>query len=219
MDDEADWLGCGDPFHMFRFRAASDRKRRLFACACCRRAWRLLPDGWRAAVEASERFADGEATAAELRRMCPAAPEAGSAERPVLVWAVYFATRDGPVVEDSVSLNVAEALAAEATAAEREAADTAHVAEHAALVRCLVTNPFRPTPPAPLRNRAIMSLAQAAYEERQLPSGHLDPPRLKILADALEEAGCTDGDTLAHLRSPGPHVRGCWVLDLVLGRE
>ena len=43
--------------------------------------------------------------------------------------------------------------------------------------------------------------------------------RLPILADALEEAGCTDADMLAHCRGPGPHVRGCWVVDLVLGKE
>jgi hypothetical protein len=43
--------------------------------------------------------------------------------------------------------------------------------------------------------------------------------RLPVLADALEEAGCTDADILSHLRGPGPHVRGCWVVDLLLGKE
>ena len=64
-----------------------------------------------------------------------------------------------------------------------------------------------------------MQFAQAAYEERELPSGHLSPTRLAVLADALEEAGCRDADLLAHLRAPGPHVRGCWALDLLLGKE
>jgi hypothetical protein len=40
--------------------------------------------------------------------------------------------------------------------------------------------------------------------------------RLVVLADALEEAGCQDWEFLAHLRGPGPHVRGCWALDLIL---
>ena len=62
-------------------------------------------------------------------------------------------------------------------------------------------------------------LARPAYEDRLLPSGHLDPVRLAVLADALEEAGCTDESILTHLRSAGPHVRGCWALDLVLGKE
>jgi hypothetical protein len=47
----------------------------------------------------------------------------------------------------------------------------------------------------------------------------LDTGRLAILADALEESGCTDADMLGHFRGPGPHVRGCWVVDLLLGKE
>jgi hypothetical protein len=52
-----------------------------------------------------------------------------------------------------------------------------------------------------------------------MAEGTLDPARLTVLADALEDAGCTDADLLGHLRSPGPHVRGCWAVDLVLGKE
>jgi hypothetical protein len=63
------------------------------------------------------------------------------------------------------------------------------------------------------------SLALTAYEERRLPSGELDCPRLAVLADALEEAGCTEEAVLDHLRGPGPHVRGCWPVDLLLGKE
>ncbi len=61
-------------------------------------------------------------------------------------------------------------------------------------------------------------LAQAAYQERELPSGHLLPGRLTVLADALEEAGLADVELLGHLRGDGPHVRGCWALDALLGR-
>jgi hypothetical protein len=90
----------------------------------------------------------------------------------------------------------------------------------AALLRCLFGNPFRPLTLDPAwRTPTICSLAQAGYEQRQLPSGHLDPARLTVLADALEEAGCTDPATLGHLRGPGSHARGCWVLDLLLGKE
>jgi hypothetical protein len=66
---------------------------------------------------------------------------------------------------------------------------------------------------------AAVKLSQAAYEDRLLPSGELDPARLAVLADALEEAGCADANILAHCRGPGPHVRGCWVVDLLLGKE
>jgi hypothetical protein len=66
---------------------------------------------------------------------------------------------------------------------------------------------------------SVLDIAQAAYDQRILPAGHLDPARLGVLADALEEAGCTDEEMLGHLRGPGPHVRGCFAVDLVLGRE
>ena len=66
---------------------------------------------------------------------------------------------------------------------------------------------------------AVNDLATAAYEERTLPSGELDPARLTVLADALEEAGCTNLDVLDHLRGPGRHYRGCWIVDLLTGRE
>jgi hypothetical protein len=65
----------------------------------------------------------------------------------------------------------------------------------------------------------VVALAQAAYDQRELPAGHLDRARLAILADALEEAGCTDQTILGHLRGPGPHVRGCWAVDLILGKS
>ena len=88
------------------------------------------------------------------------------------------------------------------------------------LLREMIGNPFRPfhlncasvTP-------GVADLAKAAYAERILPSGELDRARLAVLADALEEAGCTDPSILEHLRGPGPHVRGCSVIDLVLAKE
>jgi hypothetical protein len=64
----------------------------------------------------------------------------------------------------------------------------------------------------------LVRLARAAYEERELPSGHLDRARLAVLADALEEAGA-DAELVAHLRGPGPHVRGCYLLDRILDKE
>src|SRR5262249_31345590 len=88
------------------------------------------------------------------------------------------------------------------------------------LLRDIFGNPFCPVrcPPA-WRTADVLALARAAYDERILPSGELDPQRLLILADALEEAGCANPEILNHLRGPGPHVRGCWALDLLTGRE
>src|SRR5262249_32215617 len=97
-------------------------------------------------------------------------------------------------------------------------------AEMTALLRDLVESPLRR--PAPMaatvsvwNEGLIPKVALAVYEERILPIGHLDPQRLMVLADALEEAGCAEPAVLGHLRGPGPHVRGCWVVDRVTGRE
>jgi hypothetical protein len=85
-----------------------------------------------------------------------------------------------------------------------------------ALLRCIFGNPFRPAPslaPAVLawNGGTVPKLAAAIYEERAFD-------RLPILADALEDAGCTDADILGHCRGGGEHVRDCWVVDLVLGK-
>lgn len=97
-------------------------------------------------------------------------------------------------------------------------------ATQANLLRCIFANPLR-RPEAAIEpawlawnDSLVPRLAQAAYDDRQLPAGELTGDRLLVLADALEEAGCTDAELLAHLRSPGPHVRGRRPVDLVLGR-
>jgi hypothetical protein len=102
------------------------------------------------------------------------------------------------------------------------AAVEAERATQAGLLRCIFGNPFRPPPAAEPTLLAwngglVGELAQSAYDDRRLPSGHLDPARLAVLADALEEAGA-DAELPRHLRAPGTHVRGCWPLDLLLGR-
>jgi hypothetical protein len=80
------------------------------------------------------------------------------------------------------------------------------------LIRCLYGNPFRPVVFNPgWRTETTVGLAARMYDGRDF---HAMP----ILADALEEAGCDHPDVLAHCRDPGPHARGCWVIDLVLGR-
>ncbi|MBN9521356.1 hypothetical protein J0H58_23015 [bacterium] len=68
-------------------------------------------------------------------------------------------------------------------------------------------NPFDPS----WRTEAAVALARGMYESR-------DFAPMPVLADALDDAGCADADILAHCRGPGPHVRGCWVVDLVLGK-
>ncbi len=88
------------------------------------------------------------------------------------------------------------------------------------LVRDIFDNPYRPITLEPTwLTTTVMALAQAAYEFRSLPACTLDPDHLSILADALEDAGCDNADILAHCRDPGEHVRGCWVVDLILDKK
>jgi hypothetical protein len=80
-------------------------------------------------------------------------------------------------------------------------------------LHCIVGNPFRPVTFDPRwQSETVFALAYGIYEERAFD-------RLPILADALEDAGCDHADVLTHCRGDGPHVRGCWVVDLVLGKE
>jgi hypothetical protein len=117
-----------------------------------------------------------------------------------------------PVATPRAAADVAISVQFAAEATEAESAHQCH------LLRDIFGNPFRPATFDPAWPAGpVPGLAQAAYIERLLPSGELDRARLTILADALEENGASP-DILAHLRSPGPHVRGCWVVDLCTGR-
>ncbi|MBL8799438.1 MAG: hypothetical protein JNM56_36490 [Planctomycetia bacterium] len=81
------------------------------------------------------------------------------------------------------------------------------------LLRCIFGNPFRPVAIASSwHTSTVGQLAQAIYDERAFD-------RLPILGDALEDAGCDNGDILSHCREPGAHARGCWPLDLILGKS
>jgi hypothetical protein len=217
----------------------SDRKARLFEAACFRRLWHWPEVGERRwAVEVLERHAEGAAAPEEAERAARALREARQFTTWVMggMWNQAFdeAERLHP---DALSTAgwTAEAMTIAAGRLNRTAAgfndgrpDDQHRApEQSAqcdLLRCITGNPFRPLPTVarPLltwSDGLVPKLARAAYEDRRLPAGTLDLAGLAVLADALEEAGCTDADLLGHLRGPGPHVRGCWVVDLLLGKE
>jgi hypothetical protein len=107
----------------------------------------------------------------------------------------------------------ADRAAANAARNEGEAAERARQCD---VLRDLIGNPFRPVAVDPRwlawNERTVPRLARALYDEK-------DFDNLPILADALEDAGCDDADILRHCREPGRHVRGCWLLDLLLGKE
>jgi hypothetical protein len=205
------------------------RKFRLMAVALCRNVWDLLDDERsRKAVEVAERFADGRADDAAL---------AGAKTE---AWWAYC-RGDGPRVEAAQrsgrrpidygladhaagwvahkdSLQAARQTTSSVAWVRSSAIDKESVWQAFDLIRETFGNPFRP--PAfddTWRTPDVMSLAQAVYEQRWVPSGWLDNARVGVLADAVEEAGCTDASILKHLRAKHAHVRGCWALDLMLG--
>jgi hypothetical protein len=219
---EAEWLACEDPVALLKFlrssRKASERKLRLFGCACVRLVWLLLGEEPPMAVEAAERFADGSVTKAALHRARRGvreerrglvAAEAGMRPR----WGAYWLAE--VVASNNAYGGVIDEMRRLFDILLLEANEWSTIC---GLLRDVSGRlPFRPIPrlhAAWLRwsDGAILKLAQAIYEDRAFD-------RLPVLADALEEAGCTDGDLLGHLRGPGPHARGCWVLDLLLGKE
>ena len=214
---EAEWLACTDPERMLAFLkgAASDRRCRLFACACCRRVWhQMTSDRSQHAVEASERFADGECDTAALQR----------AQRAANAVCNSYRYRDGDVAWSQAPAASSVALVDARTAAVRSSSEIRGPAGKGSrgqvrLLRDIFGNPFRPAVvEPPWRTPTVLALAQAAYDDRLLPAGTFDLDRLAVLSDALEDAGCDSADILSHLRGPGPHVRGCWVVDLLLGK-
>jgi hypothetical protein len=240
---EAEWLASNDLWSLRQclFRMVdpvSNRKLRLFVVACCRRVWPMLIDlRSRHAVEAAEALADGQVSRTDMSACRKAAREAA---RQIL----NARTRAGLAMAARAAVETTAPSRHEAGAgsdhAARAVADAkchgtgdpggqlildwhqeikAEQREQVPIFRDIFGNPFRPGAFDPAwETPTVISLAQAAYNERSLPSGHLDPLRLGVLADALEEAGCTDQAILDHLHGPGPHVRGCWAVDLVLAK-
>jgi hypothetical protein len=228
---EQEWDGCTDPGKMLEFLRGkgSERKLRLFICACCRRFWHLLVDSRsQQAVEISERFADALAGQAELASAGEEARSAGDAVARQIDPGVGFDAARAVLLACALPVSP---LAAEQLAGDGVALACAGPGLSAAkgerqaqpdLLRDVFGKPFRPlhVDPAWLawHGGAAVKLAQAIYEERSLPEGTLDRARLAVLADVLEKAGCSDAVLLSHLRGPGPHVRGCFAVDALLGR-
>jgi hypothetical protein len=225
---EAEWLTCDDPMRLLAHLSCrpGDRKLLLYAVACCHGHRELLADpDSTGAVDWAERFADGDAS-----------PDA---ERDRLAW-----TSDRAAIRCEVELENelaagrrAAADGPEAALRSELAAERAHLALRAAYfahglltwevrgaagpvpagaapllllppLRDIFGNPFRPAAFAPeWRTDTAVSLARQMYGSRDFGA-------MPILADALQDAECDNAEVLGHCRGPGPHVRGCWVMDL-----
>ena len=244
---EAEWLAGTDPQPMIEFlrRGASDRKVRLFAVACCRRVWASLEhEEFREAVRKAELFADGLVDRDEMDQAHgkalaifgklrskdngPGGALTASAfpAPPKSVMERIADALDDPWWEDELdkgdALGPAFVTARHAARAAADLEGEKHVFEspvaiaeqheQAALVQCLFGNPFRPPPGrGAWLTPAISALADAIYAQHAFD-------RMPQLGDALEAAGCADSGLIVHCRSGRVHARGCWVVDLLLGK-
>lgn len=220
---EAEWQSATDPTPMLEFLRgrASERKLRLLMVACARLLWGRVPPGeMREAVEAAERAADGVPWEDELTGYCDrlyrmpvdAGRKTGqnwfkdqSSEELGVYFTVLKTTGAGCGI-----LTIIPRLAT-STGGPFILPLIGSLLPH--LIRDIFGNPFRPVTFSPdWRTDSVLSLAKQMYDGREFSA-------MPILADALQDAGCDSEDVLDHCRGGGPHVRGCWVVDLVLGKE
>lgn len=220
---EAEWLTSEDLAALLRWDHVRRRRRklRLFSCGCCRQLGRWLKNPrLMDALAGSERYADGlikdaglARWALESNRAWDAVREAkGRDKRARLAahWAVAYtccANKYGTYQDIA-----ARVLEPHPDRGFGEADRSALGVCFRTLLRCVFGNPFRPVAFAPgWRTEAVVGLARGMYDGRDFAA-------MPVLADALEEAGCDHPEVLAHCRDPqGVHVRGCWVVDGVLG--
>src|SRR5579883_1438873 len=232
--NEEQWLTCKKTAVLLRYLRSltGSRWRRwmLFNCACCRRIWGLVGKGGRMFIETVERHADDlpplrRRVLWEWEKKAQEEPFSGPwlnpdhrACRAAASAAVSVKREDNSTAEEA-AIAVARLRRNGGILETKEAEQSAQCN----ILRDIFGNPFRRSATIPSwlswNDSIVVRLAQAAYAERILPTGTLDNTRLLILADALEEAGCIDEQILTHLRSGGEHYRGCWVIDLLLGKE
>jgi hypothetical protein len=231
---EAEWLDSTDPQMMLEFLRGkvSDRKLRLFAVGCSRRFLHLTHDHRVGdALDIAERFADGlvgdgersnarkaAQQAAQVRGVV-ARPDAPKWERRAASLAYYAVARQAMESAWNVPQLAVEVLVWHSggyNACDWQVIKAAEGEINCHLLRDIFGNPFRLVALDPnwlaWKDGTISKIAEAIYDDRAFD-------RLPILADALEEAGCSNADILSHCRGPGPHVRGCWVVDLLLRKE
>jgi hypothetical protein len=209
---EKDWEVCDDPDLVVQAGVAllTNRQARLFACACCRLFWdQLTHPRYRDAVEVAELFADGRADENEVRLALDralAVPRSSDSGAGTFLGAACETLSAQPPLRAIVAWIV-----------RRSQGRSDEAARLIAAFRDIMPNPFRP--PAPLAPAVlawyggqVRKLAEGIYHQRTFEE-------LPILADALEEAGCTDQVLLNHCRSAGGHVLGCWAVDHVLAKR
>jgi hypothetical protein len=191
-----------------------NRKLRLFALACCQRIETILTHPLsRRAVMLSEQYAEGFATDEAMRALSQQFMAEYNARRAVAHGdrrATHSADLDA-----AYSMTLKEFPASAASSSVEAASDKSRERlTQCQLLRCIFGNPFRPVSVNPAwLTSDVRALAAGIYQDKAFD-------RMPILADALQDAGCDNDDILNHCRdTSATHVRGCWVVDLVLGKE
>jgi hypothetical protein len=222
---EAEWLVCTDSgkmLELFRGRRFDSRLRR-FAVECCRRIRHLITEEvFRAAADAGEAFADDpQNEKSTIKTMSKASIEAWRHRRRYAISADRHQLRaaDAAIAtcastDWNAEINAMREAAQAVNRTDADCCDPVELQHQAAILRCIFAPlPFRSiTLDRAWLTPTVKTLAAGLYDEWAFY-------RLPILADALEEADCIDADVLAHCRCEGPHVRGCWVVDLILGKS
>ncbi len=231
---ETEWLACENVYDLYYFtrRLLSDRKASLFAVGCVR----LTPLGTphsllERAAGVVERVADGDCEPDEARSINAEASELCS--KVIVDSPDHFKALAALRLTDTptssfvwqTALFLQKALEGHPGSPN---ARQAAVRLHTGLLRDVVLQPYRGTRGQRIarkrrqrklsmlkrewRSSTVVALAEGIYQDRAFD-------RLPILADALQDAGCDNDDILTHCRSDGPHVRGCWPVDLLLGKS
>jgi hypothetical protein len=205
---------------------ASPRKLRLFGLLCCRQNEDVFQDRrMKDLLDFAERFIEGQTTdeerAAIVKRAKPVFQAAGLGEIVSDVFVPFDLVSDVYTIREA---NHATSLIINCPVSFDSPDEPNPVDEHnwdqarelrlelAIFLRDIFGNPFRPVLFDPAwRTSTAIGVAQKMYDSRDFSA-------MPILADALQDAGCEDEAILNHCRGDGPHVRGCWVVDLVLGK-
>ncbi len=192
---EVTWMRSNHPKSLLEllendlFAGRIDRKWRLYLCACARQFGFQLSDFDLIAIDAAEELADSERPSQEIS------------------WTSFGCS----AVQAGSSLMQKHRHEAYGDSIEQPTTDERRV--KAALLKDIFGNPFHPVEIDPRwRSSTVIDLARTIYEESVWE-------RMPILADALMDAGCDSEDILSHCHHKGPHVRGCWVVDLLLGKR
>jgi hypothetical protein len=223
---EAEWLEATNPFLLLNHiqKTMTERRMRLFSCSCCRTILNMNMDVRISnLLITSERFAEGIATSDDLEIATRASVEfeqENSNEDLPAAYAVIHASTEGYIDAGEVCNRITDAIFAQYEHVDKSSLITArhgvdtHLAEMASIAHDIFGNPFRPVVANPeWLTSTVIALAEGIYEDRAFD-------RMPILADALQDAGCDNDDILNHCRDAKQvHVRGCWVVDLLLGKS